>query len=118
MGGKHWAFNLLISAGLFPVKILYFFNFSLIFSFIFKLILFIVWAFLNSLAWSYGSTAALPFTTVLFIIVLCLLVYLPLTLIGGLTGRMRSKDTVPYNEEKCAKIPKEIPQILWFLLNI
>lgn len=78
------------------------------------MILFIVWAFLNSLAWGYGSTAALPFATVLFILMLCLLVYFPLTLIGGLTGRMRSKDVVPYIDEKYAKIPKEIPQTKWF----
>jgi len=79
------------------------------------MILFIVWAFLNSLAWGYGSTAALPFTTVLFIVMLAALVYFPLTLIGGLTGRMRSKDVVPYLDDKYTKLPKEIPKILWYL---
>lgn len=96
MGGKHWALNLVTSSVLFPIT------------------MFLVWSFLNSLAWSYGSTAALPFTTIFFIIFLWIVVYLPLNLFGGLTGRIRNKDVLSYNDEKFMKIPKEIPSTIWY----
>ncbi len=66
------------------------------------------------MAWSHGSTAALPFTTVLFILFLWVIIYLPLNLFGGLTGRIRNKNVLPYSEEKFLKIPREIPNPKWY----
>ena len=48
-----------------------------------------VQSFLNTIAWGVGSTAALPFNTIAFIIFIWLIIYVPLQIIGALTARMR-----------------------------
>jgi hypothetical protein len=53
------------------------------------------WLVINSLAWYFDSTAAIPFTALFFIGFLWGVVYLPLTAIGGISGRLRTIDQMP-----------------------
>jgi len=57
-----------------------------------------------------GLTAALPFRTIMFILFLWLIIYLPLTIIGALTARIRSNLVLPSIAEKMPKIVNKIPQ--------
>ena len=51
-----------------------------------------MWLLVNSIAWYYDSTAAIPLNAIFFIGFLWAVVYLPLTLIGGVSGRLRTID--------------------------
>eukprot|EP01017_Pseudomicrothorax_dubius_P035365 TRINITY_DN4941_c0_g1_i1.p1 TRINITY_DN4941_c0_g1~~TRINITY_DN4941_c0_g1_i1.p1 ORF type:complete len:604 (+),score=140.88 TRINITY_DN4941_c0_g1_i1:65-1876(+) len=95
LGGKHWAFNLLLVSLIFPVPA------------------FAIWFVLNNMAWAAGSTAALPITTILFIILLWALVTFPLTIIGGITGRLKSDSSI-FEESRIPKIQKPIPDRPWY----
>ncbi len=46
-----------------------------------------MFSYLNSVAWAYGTTAALPFGTIVIIIVIWALVTFPLTVVGGIMGK-------------------------------
>jgi len=91
--GSNWVWNTVMNAMVFPAPL----------SFIF------MWV--NSVAWSRGSTAALPWHTVMIIVALYLLVSFPLTVIGAIAGRNLSSDFVaPSRTTKVAReIPKDIP---------
>ena len=91
-----WAWNLLLSATLFPVPLLCMF------------------CFLNTIAILYESQAALPFGTIMVILVIWLLVTLPLTIIGGVLGRNTAKGREFTPPCRVNKIPREIPPIPWY----
>lgn len=77
LGGKHWALNVVVSCLLFPF------------------LLFIVWSVPNAIAWSKDSTAVVPFTSLLFVFILCILIYVPLTVIGGITAKVMEDEVLP-----------------------
>ncbi|KAG7947551.1 hypothetical protein I3843_14G100900 [Carya illinoinensis] len=67
---------------------------------------------LNTVAISYGATAALPFGTIILILLMCACVAIPLLAFGGVIGyRFRSEFQAP-----CAtkRIPREIPPLAWY----
>ena len=78
------------------------------------MIAFIVTVMNNIFAIAWGSTAAIPINSWLLLIFVMLFLYLPLTLLGGLTARMKSNDLLPFLSEKYLKIPKELPRTRWF----
>ena len=93
LNGQTWVWNIVGSAVLFPSVV------SACF------------IFLNSTAWAHGSTAALPFGTIVIIILLYLLVALPLSIIGGIAGR----NTTGALEPPCRTNfnAKELPEVPW-----
>jgi hypothetical protein len=73
--------------------------------------LFVVGAALNMVAVAYGSSTALPFGTVLVILLLLTLVSLPLNLLGAATGRALARPlSVPC---RTARLPRAIPPLPW-----
>eukprot|EP01016_Furgasonia_blochmanni_P033307 TRINITY_DN3472_c0_g3_i3.p1 TRINITY_DN3472_c0_g3~~TRINITY_DN3472_c0_g3_i3.p1 ORF type:complete len:590 (-),score=141.94 TRINITY_DN3472_c0_g3_i3:201-1970(-) len=94
LGGSHWALNIITTAILYPIPF------------------FIVWFILNNLAWAEGSTAALPIGTILFIVLLWGLVSFPLTVVGGISGRLRTKDVIA--DDKLPKAQKPLPMLPWY----
>ena len=46
-----------------------------------------MFSYLNTVAWAYGTTAALPFGTIVIIVVIWALVTFPLTVVGGIMGK-------------------------------
>ena len=76
-----------------------------------------VFAWVNSLAMGKGTTAALPFTTILTLVTMILLIGLPSTLFGNIVGRYLAKkvgwDTGFY-PTRTTKIPRQIPMIPWW----
>ena len=94
INGDKWAWNLVLTSSLFSLPF------------------FIIWSVANSVAWSYQSTQALPFTTVLLLILVWLLVGFPLTVVGGIFGRnWTSGFDAPCRTKN---IPREIPSIPWY----
>eukprot|EP01015_Nassula_variabilis_P007587 TRINITY_DN1582_c0_g1_i8.p1 TRINITY_DN1582_c0_g1~~TRINITY_DN1582_c0_g1_i8.p1 ORF type:complete len:463 (-),score=127.17 TRINITY_DN1582_c0_g1_i8:63-1451(-) len=94
LNGPHWALNIITTAVIFPIP------------------LFIIWFILNNLAWAYGSSAAIPFGTIVIILLMWAVVTFPLTILGGITGRMKAKDSVL--DDKFSKLMKPIPVLLWY----
>lgn len=72
LGGTNWVSNVLLTAVLFCGPVL------------------VCFSFLNTVAIVYRSTAALPFGTIVIIIVIWALVTFPLTVLGGI-GAKNSK---------------------------
>jgi len=72
---------------------------------------FLTCTFLNSVAWGNNSSTALPFGTIVIIILILTLVSFPLLVVGGITGR---NFATPF-EAPCrtTKIPREIPSLPW-----
>ncbi|GAB4820480.1 hypothetical protein N2152v2_007526 [Parachlorella kessleri] len=94
MGGSNWVRNVLTTACLFCGPLL------------------VVFSFLNTVAIAYGSTAALPFGTIVIIIVLWALVTFPLTVLGGIMGK---NTTAEFNAPcRTTKYPREIPPLPWY----
>ncbi|CAL5227062.1 g9965 [Coccomyxa viridis] len=74
--------------------------------------LFIVFCINNTVAISYRSTAALPFGTIVIILLIWALITIPLTVAGGIIGkntRTEFKATCRTN-----KYPREIPELPWY----
>jgi len=73
---------------------------------------FLIWSIVNSVAWAYQSTQALPFTTVLLLGLIWLLVGFPLTVVGGIFG----KNWTHGFDAPCRtrNIPREIPSVPWY----
>lgn len=67
--------------------------------------------FLNNIAWAARLTSALPVTSILFVVFMWALVTLPLTIFGGLIGRMRSETVLVEGGDKLPKIAKAIPKL-------
>jgi len=74
--------------------------------------LFLAFCVLNTVAISYRSTAALPFGTIVIILIIWALVTIPLTIFGGIAG----KNTHTEFAAPCRtnKYPREIPQLPWY----
>lgn len=91
-----WATTLVLSATLFPVP------------------LFLTFVFLNTVAIAYNSQAALPFGSIMVILIIWILVTLPLNIIGGILGRNAAKGKDFGAPCRTKKIPREIPQVVWY----
>jgi hypothetical protein len=91
-----WACNLVLSATLFPAPF------------------FLMFCFLNTVAIAYNSQAALPFGTIMVIMLIWALVTLPLTVAGGIVGRNTAKGRPVTVPTRVNKIPREIPAIPWY----
>ncbi|KAI7835337.1 hypothetical protein COHA_010761 [Chlorella ohadii] len=94
MGGTNWVRNVLTTTMLFCGPLLAMFSY------------------LNTVAWVYGTTAALPFGTIVIIVVIWALVTFPLTVVGGIMG----KNTKAEFNAPCrtTKYPREIPPLPWY----
>ncbi|XP_077990163.1 transmembrane 9 superfamily member 1-like [Glandiceps talaboti] len=94
IGGENWVWNIVLTSCLFSVPF------------------FVIWSVINSVAWYHQSTQALPFTTVLLLMIIWLLVGYPLTVIGGIFG----KNWAIGFDAPCRtkNIPREIPPVPWY----
>ncbi|GFH31247.1 transmembrane 9 superfamily member, partial [Haematococcus lacustris] len=73
---------------------------------------FLTFSALNTVAIAYRSTAALPFGTIVIIIIIWGLVTIPLTVFGGIAGKNNRADfKAPCRTNK---YPREIPQLPWY----
>lgn len=74
----------------------------------------LVFCVLNTIAIAYSSTAALPFGTIVLVVLIWALVSLPLAVLGGLAGRSWAQ-RCPF-EPPCrtSKIPREVPPVPWY----
>jgi len=94
INGEQWAWNIVVTALLVPGPLA------------------ILWCFLNTIAWAHGSTAALPFGTVMVLLTIYLLVAFPLTVIGGIAGR---NTATPFDAPCKTKTEKRaIPPVPWY----
>lgn len=96
LGGISWHTNVIVTSILFPLP------------------LFGVAMLLNNIAWASNSTAALPFSSVVFVIFMWGIVTLPLTLLGALTGKMRVDETLVDVGDKVPKIARPIPKLPFY----
>ncbi|XP_049403846.1 transmembrane 9 superfamily member 2-like [Solanum stenotomum] len=72
----------------------------------------LTFCFLNSVAVSYSSTAALPFSTIMLIVLMLTLVTSPLLVLGGIAAKnSRTGFQAPC---RTTKYPREIPVLLWY----
>ncbi|XP_006825254.1 transmembrane 9 superfamily member 1-like, partial [Saccoglossus kowalevskii] len=94
IGGDKWVWNIILTTCLFSVPF------------------FVIWSIINSVAWYHNSTQALPFSTVLLLMIIWLLVGYPLTVIGGIFG----KNWAISFDAPCRtkNIPREIPPVPWY----
>ncbi|OAY85243.1 Transmembrane 9 superfamily member 3 [Ananas comosus] len=74
--------------------------------------LFLNFCFLNTVAIVYSSTAALPFGTILVILLIWTLVTSPLLVLGGIAGK---NSNVEFQAPcRTTKYPREIPPLPWY----
>ncbi|KAE8684681.1 Transmembrane 9 superfamily member 2 [Hibiscus syriacus] len=92
--GTNWVRNLLLTGSLFCGP------------------LFVTFCFLNTVAIAYKATAALPFGTIVVILLIWALVTSPLLVIGGIAGKNRKEEF----QAPCrtTKYPREIPPLPWY----
>lgn len=93
MGGEKWASSVVLTTCLFSVPF------------------FLTFCFVNTVAIAYGSSSALPFGTILIVLLLWVLVQFPLTIIGAMRGRNPEPFTAPCKTNKAAR---EIPPTPWY----
>ncbi|XP_064972217.1 transmembrane 9 superfamily member 2 [Musa acuminata AAA Group] len=74
--------------------------------------LFLTFCFLNTVAIVYSATAALPFGTILVILLIWALVTSPLLVLGGIAGK--NSQTEFHAPCRTTKYPREIPQLPWY----
>ncbi|GAB4814909.1 hypothetical protein N2152v2_001955 [Parachlorella kessleri] len=92
--GHKWVTNLLLTCSVFCGPLLAMFAIN------------------NTVAIVYGSTQALPFGTIVIILLLWGLVTIPLTVVGGILGKnARTEFTAPCRTNK---YPREIPELPWY----
>uniref|UniRef100_A0A0N5AKV7 Transmembrane 9 superfamily member n=1 Tax=Syphacia muris TaxID=451379 RepID=A0A0N5AKV7_9BILA len=92
--GENWIGNVLLTTGLFNVP------------------LFILWAVNNSVSWIGGSTQALPYTTVVLLGLLWLIIGFPLTVIGAAIGKNVScKYSAPC---RTRNFPRQLPSLPFY----
>ena len=91
LGGKHWGINIISSAFFLPVIIL------------------IIVSIMNILTLFHDSTAFIPFKSLFILLALWLVVYVPLTLIGGLTGRAKTAETLVNPDNSIPRVYKPVP---------
>ena len=76
-----------------------------------------VFAYVNTVAIGNRSTAAMPFTTIITVLAIQLLVGLPSTIFGNFMGRYaasKASSSSNYFPTRTTKIPRQIPQIVWW----
>ncbi|XP_020581503.1 transmembrane 9 superfamily member 2-like isoform X2 [Phalaenopsis equestris] len=74
--------------------------------------LFLTFSFVNTVAVAYSATAALPFGTIMVILLIWILVTLPLLVLGGVAGK---NNRVEFDAPcRTTKYPREIPQLPWY----
>ncbi|XP_050258700.1 transmembrane 9 superfamily member 3-like [Quercus robur] len=74
--------------------------------------LFLMFCFLNTVAIAYNATAALPFGTIVVIVLIWTLVTSPLLVLGGIAGRnSKAEFQAPV---RTTKYPREIPPLPWY----
>ena len=78
--------------------------------------LFLTFSFLNTVAIAYSATAALPFGTIIVIILIWALVTSPLLVLGGIAGK--NSNTEFQSPCRTTKYPREIPQLPWYRSTI
>lgn len=94
LGGTHWVSNVLLTASLFCGPLL------------------VMFSFLNTVAIIYRSTAALPFGTIVIIILLWALVTFPLTVLGAINAKNSKAD---FNAPcRTTKFPRDVPPLPWY----
>jgi transmembrane 9 superfamily protein 1 len=94
MNGERWVWNINLTASLYTIPF------------------FVTWSFINSLAWAKGSTQALPFTTIIILMLVWLVIGYPLTVIGGIFGK---NTTTAFNAPcRTKNIAREIPPVVWY----
>ncbi|XP_009615617.1 transmembrane 9 superfamily member 3-like isoform X1 [Nicotiana tomentosiformis] len=92
--GTNWVRNLVLTGSLFcgPLALMF--------------------CFLNSVAVSYSSTAALPFGTIMVIVLMWTFMTSPLLVLGGIAGKnSRTGFQAPC---RTTKYPREIPLLAWY----
>ncbi|KAJ8436947.1 hypothetical protein Cgig2_017372 [Carnegiea gigantea] len=94
-GGKSWIKAMILTASLFP-----FMCFGIGFI-------------LNTIAIFYGSLAAIPFGTIVVVLVIWAFISFPLALLGTVVGRNWSG--APNNPCRVKTIPRPIPEKKWYL---
>ncbi|KAI3895373.1 hypothetical protein MKX03_032586 [Papaver bracteatum] len=78
--------------------------------------LFLTFCFLNTVAIAYSATAALPFGTIVVIVLIWTLVTSPLLVLGGIAGKnSKSEFQAPV---RTTKYPREIPPLPWYRSTI
>ncbi|XP_031483990.1 transmembrane 9 superfamily member 2-like [Nymphaea colorata] len=78
--------------------------------------LFLTFCFLNTVAIIYNATAALPFGTILVILLIWTLVTSPLLVLGGIAGKnSKTEFQAPCRTKK---YPREIPPLPWYRRTI
>ncbi|EFW19104.1 hypothetical protein D8B26_007279 [Coccidioides posadasii str. Silveira] len=97
-GGRNWQKNTLVTALLFP---------GLIFALVF---------FLNLFVWAQASSTAIPFSTLVGLVALWLLIQVPLVYAGSWYGYER---TTPWEHPtRTNAIPRQIPPQSWYLRTV
>ncbi|CAH8353791.1 unnamed protein product [Eruca vesicaria subsp. sativa] len=92
--GKSWVRNLLLTGCLFCGP------------------LFLTFCFLNTVAITYTATAALPFGTIVVIVLIWTLVTSPLLVLGGIAGKnSKAEFQAPC---RTTKYPREVPPLPWY----
>ncbi|CDY52038.1 BnaA08g31510D [Brassica napus] len=92
--GKSWVRNLLLTGCLFCGPLL------------------LTFCFLNTVAITYTATAALPFGTIVVIVLIWTLVTSPLLVLGGIAGKnSKAEFQAPC---RTTKYPREIPPLPWY----
>ncbi|PQQ15425.1 transmembrane 9 superfamily member 3 [Prunus yedoensis var. nudiflora] len=78
--------------------------------------LFLTFCFLNTVAIAYTATAALPFGTIVVIVLIWTLVTSPLLVLGGIAGKnSKAEFQAPV---RTTKYPREIPPLPWYRATI
>lgn len=94
MGGEKWAWNIVYVATLFSIPVL------------------VVFAYDNTLAITYNATAAVPFGSIMIVVLIVSLIGFPLTVVGGITGK---RTAGPFEAPVRTKnFPRLIPPIPWY----
>lgn len=75
-------------------------------------VMFSIYLFLNFFTWAEHSSSAVPFTTLLLLVALWLIVSVSLTVIGAGYGFRQKELKFP---SKVAGVPREIPSAQWYL---
>uniref|UniRef100_A0A0G4ICY1 Transmembrane 9 superfamily member n=1 Tax=Chromera velia CCMP2878 TaxID=1169474 RepID=A0A0G4ICY1_9ALVE len=99
LGGIKWAWNIVITALAFSGPA------------------FLMWCVLNTIAFAHGSTAALPWYTVVTLVFWYLCATLPMTVIGGILGKRDGETAVDAGfafPVKTNKLAREIPKGRWY----
>jgi hypothetical protein len=93
-GGEKWAWNIVLVATLYTAP------------------MFVVFSFNNTVALAYDATAAVPFGTIMTVLVILICIGFPLNVVGGIAGRRAAGEF----EAPCRtkNFPREIPAIPWY----